>query len=65
MKGDNLNLIPIDRVNKSISNIRLTYNCYILVCVKKYTSLPDDLYHFLELCNVINNQNMPLKNKKK
>ena len=31
MKGDNLNPIPIDRVDKSISNIRLTYKCYIFL----------------------------------
>ena len=31
MKGGNFNPTPIDRVNKSISNIRLTYKCYYIV----------------------------------
>ena len=31
MKGGIFNPTPIDRVNKSISNIRLTYKCYIFI----------------------------------
>ena len=31
MKGGNFNPTPIDRVNKYISNIRLTYKCYYIV----------------------------------
>ena len=31
MKGGNFNPTPIDRVNKSISIIRLTYKCYYIV----------------------------------